>query len=99
MILFSLMCSAWIKNEDNLRNSSSAFLFHFLYQYMNHIVIVILVFTVYNIVTEVQIRWLRLRQRFCKERQLREEEAKSGAAKPTRQKCHYTNILPFCNRV
>ncbi|XP_029666253.1 uncharacterized protein LOC115237392 [Formica exsecta] len=47
---------------------------------------------------ECKNRWLRLRQRFSKERQLREQETRSGAGKPTRQKWMLYESLTFLGR-
>ncbi|XP_024868957.1 uncharacterized protein LOC112452788 [Temnothorax curvispinosus] len=49
-------------------------------------------------VTECQNRWTRLRQRFSKERQLQEQETRSGAGKPMRQKWILFESLAFLGR-
>lgn len=52
----------------------------------------------YIIAIECKNRWLRLRQRFSKERQLREQETRSGSKKPTRQKWMLFDSLTFLER-
>ncbi|KYN22665.1 hypothetical protein ALC57_04926 [Trachymyrmex cornetzi] len=47
---------------------------------------------------ECKNRWLRLHQRFSKERQLREQETRSGAKKLTRQKWMLFDSLTFLER-
>ncbi|XP_067213024.1 uncharacterized protein [Linepithema humile] len=47
---------------------------------------------------ECKNRWLCLRQRFSKERQLWEQETRSGAQKPTRQKWVLFDSLNFLKR-
>ncbi|TGZ33115.1 hypothetical protein DBV15_10921 [Temnothorax longispinosus] len=49
-------------------------------------------------VTECQNRWTRLRQCFSKERQLQEQETRSGAGKPMRQKWILFESLAFLGR-
>ncbi|KYN06193.1 hypothetical protein ALC62_02866 [Cyphomyrmex costatus] len=50
-------------------------------------------------VSDCQLRWLRLRQRFSKERQLRENETRSGAGKPKRQKWVLFDNLSFLEKI
>ncbi|XP_011858898.1 PREDICTED: uncharacterized protein LOC105556417, partial [Vollenhovia emeryi] len=50
------------------------------------------------VASECQTRWVRLRQRFSKERQQRELETRSGAGKPTRQKWFLFDNLNFLSR-
>ncbi|XP_070154060.1 uncharacterized protein [Polyergus mexicanus] len=47
---------------------------------------------------ECKNRWIRFRQRFSKERQLREQETRSGAGKPTKQKWMLYESLTFLAR-
>ena len=51
------------------------------------------------IALDCQTRWLRLRQRFSKERQQQENETRSGAGKPTRQIWVLFNNLSFLENI
>ncbi|XP_011883916.1 PREDICTED: uncharacterized protein LOC105571054 isoform X2 [Vollenhovia emeryi] len=49
-------------------------------------------------VSDCQTRWTRLRQRYSKERILREQETRSGAGKPTRSKWFLFDSLNFLGK-
>ncbi|KYN21996.1 hypothetical protein ALC57_05620 [Trachymyrmex cornetzi] len=51
-----------------------------------------------KLVSDCQTRWARLRQRFSKERQMREQETRSGAGKPMRHKWYLYESLNFLER-
>lgn len=50
------------------------------------------------LVSDCQKRWTRLRQRYTKERMLREQETRSGAGKPTRSKWFLFENLNFLGK-
>lgn len=49
----------------------------------------------FHVVSDCQTRWLRLRQRFSKERQQQELETRSGAGRPTRKNWLLYDQLSF----
>lgn len=56
-------------------------------------------FYIYYVTSDCQTHWVGLRQRFSKERQLRENETRSGAGKPTRQKWVLFDNLSFLENI
>lgn len=56
-------------------------------------------FYIYYVISDCQTHWVRLRQRFSKERQLRENETRSGAGKPIRRKWVLFENLSFLENI